>query len=479
VLGSEDAQQQQQQPPDDFRRHRASHQQRHGTINRNNNSKRHGSSLYGAPTFHPVHLNFGNLRLFANQEKQPETPGRVTDTNIDSSNETQATLPEDPGNNNITNTGRTEDSILKRQRMMERIKQSTVNHSFTGLEGLQDIHHHKPEDSQPPLKEDEWILGMPVPGREGVIGDLRNFCGAFVNSYPVSMMVAFLIIVNALVLGVTTFDLDRDVKLALQTFDKVLLSIFTAEFACQILYLGLAFFQNGWLIWDSMIVVLSWIFISSTTDALHSLLVFRLYAVMTRLPSMRNLIISLGTVVPRMATIWSALLIFFYTFCVLYTSLYKGLEVCALGENEQGCLSYDYFGRLDRTFLTLFQLMTVDTWTSVVRQVIDERPWALIGFIAFVIVTSFVVLNLFVAVICESLIEFSQLENSRQTKHLVMENQVMTDLQTEDLLQETRQVAQIQQEMIKNQLDLEKSLTELLVKLRKKRNSKAAAASSN
>jgi hypothetical protein len=66
-------------------------------------------------------------------------------------------------------------------------------------------------------------------------------------------------------------------------------------------------------------------------------------------------------------------------------------------------IDQDYFGQLDKTFFSLFQIMTLDAWADIARQVMDVYPWAWLPFIVFVIVTGFVVVNLMIAVICDSI----------------------------------------------------------------------------
>ena len=311
--------------------------------------------------------------------------------------------------------------------------------------------------------EERWILGKPVPGRDGPIGNFRNVLGAIVNYGPFSMIVAFLIIFNALVLGVQTLNLDPHVQASLDVVDRVILYVFTMEFSFQLVYLGLAFFQNGWLIWDGLLVLLTWVFINSENNALRSLRVFRLYAIVSRIPSLQNLALSVYGTIPKIATIWAALFVIFYTWCVLYTTLYSNLYA-------EGYLDYDYFGRLDKTFMTLFQIMTLDSWTGVVRQVLDARPWAFIGFVAWVIITTFFFLNLILATLTESLVRFSELETNRVTRRLIEQNENTTARQADELLRETRQVSQLQQELIKDQLDSQKALQETLKFVRKRAN---------
>lgn len=108
-----------------------------------------------------------------------------------------------------------------------------------------------------------------------------------------------------------------------------------------------------------------------------------------------------------MASIWVMLLIFFYVFCVLFTTVFHELF-------DEGYFDVDYFGRLDKTFVTLFQVMTLDNWSEVARATMEYNPWSFLGFFFFILFTSFFVINLVVAVICESLIQISRGQPEQQ-----------------------------------------------------------------
>lgn len=80
----------------------------------------------------------------------------------------------------------------------------------------------------------------------------------------------------------------------------------------------------------------------------------------------------------------------------MFTQLFKDLH-------ENGDTEEDYFSRMDRTFFTLFQIMTLDSWADIAREVMIVYSWAWLPFIAFVIITGFIVVNLIIAVICDAI----------------------------------------------------------------------------
>jgi hypothetical protein len=99
---------------------------------------------------------------------------------------------------------------------------------------------------------------------------------------------------------------------------------------------------------------------------------------------------------PRMAAIGLLLCLIFYIFGVMFTQLFKDLF-------SDGGTEYDYFGSLGWSFFTLFQIMTLDNWAGVARQVMQTYSWAWLPFIAFVVISAFIVVNLIIAVICDAI----------------------------------------------------------------------------
>ena len=132
--------------------------------------------------------------------------------------------------------------------------------------------------------------------------------------------------------------------------------------------------------------------------------------------------------------------------------LYSGLY-------DEGYLDYDYFGDLEKTFLTLFQFMTLDSWTGVVRQVNDANPYAWVGFLVWVIVTAFFVLNLVIAVICESVIELNNLQEEKRQNKAMKQHRNLILQQTHDLMEETQSISKMQKELLANQLATQQAVT--------------------
>lgn len=194
-------------------------------------------------------------------------------------------------------------------------------------------------------------------------------------------------------LGVGTYPFVKDNPDRARKFDttdQVFLILFTVELAMQFIYRGFHLFTDGWLIFDFIIIVMSWSF--SELQIVRAFRIFRAFRLITRVKVLQNLVTALFSVVPRIGAITLLLFLIFFIFAILMTSLWKNLPL------ETG-----YFARLDATFFTLFQILTLDEWAGIAREVMAIQSWAWLPIIAFVIITAFIVINLIIAVICDAI----------------------------------------------------------------------------
>lgn len=229
---------------------------------------------------------------------------------------------------------------------------------------------------------------------------IRLFCGNVVNNERVQLLIVLLIMLNAIMLGIGTFDFaskNASVVLAFEKTDKAFLIIFTIELGLQIFYHGWRLLLDGWLVFDLIIISVSWGF--EEVQIIRAFRIFRTLRLVTRIKVMKNLIVALLSVMPRMAAIGLLLFLIFYIFAVMLTNLFGDFYQ----PGQPDSTDFDYFGRLDLTFFTLFQMMTLDNWADITRQCIQIDWWAWLPILSFVIISGFVVVNLIIAVICDAI----------------------------------------------------------------------------
>jgi voltage-gated sodium channel len=200
-----------------------------------------------------------------------------------------------------------------------------------------------------------------------------------------------LILLNAATLGLETSDtVMADWGTLLHAVDRVLLALFTAELAVRIYAFRGRFFRDPWGLFDLVVVAVSWAPDSGPLAVLRALRILRVLRLVSVVPSLRNVVEAMLAALPGMGSIVLLMLLIFYVFAVMAVKLFGGVM------EEQ-------FGDLGTAFLTLFQLMAMDDFGNVVRQTMEHKPWAWLYFFPFTIIATFVVLNLFIGVIVESI----------------------------------------------------------------------------
>ena len=205
-----------------------------------------------------------------------------------------------------------------------------------------------------------------------------------------------LILVHCMLCAIATFDFVTEDPAVQYLFDlakDIFVYIMTAELFIHFLYHGFMMFSYGWLVFDFVLICAGWF--------IPNLLVMRTFRVVRTLrlaswiKDLKQLVMALLLVIPKMFAIFFLLLILFFVFAILFTDLFKHCYTDGITEK-------DYFGRLDTTLFTLFQIMTLDGWAELCKQVMTVHEWAWIPFVSFVIVSSFFFLNLVIAVVCEA-----------------------------------------------------------------------------
>lgn len=224
-----------------------------------------------------------------------------------------------------------------------------------------------------------------------VLQKLRITLGYFVTNHIVQMIIVALIIINALLMGVATFDFvteDPEVLHIFAIVDLIFLIIFTVELGFQLFYCGISLLCDAWLVFDLIIIVLSWSL--QSIQIIRAFRIFRALRLVARLKVLRELITALGAVMPRMYAISMLLFLIFYIFAVLFTQLFGELE-----------LSGNYFTTLDASLFTCMNMMTLE-WINVTREVMTHHSWAWAPISSFISITGFIVYNLVVAVVCDA-----------------------------------------------------------------------------
>jgi len=230
----------------------------------------------------------------------------------------------------------------------------------------------------------------------------------WVESPPVQRLILAAILLNALILGLeTSASLMADYGPILIFIDKACLLIFVIELAIKMFaYRGL-FWRNGWNIFDFLVVAIALAPGTGPWAVLRSLRVLRVLRLLTVVPAMRKEVAAFLHSIPGLAGVMAVMIVFFYTAGVLATNLF-------------GATHPHWFGTLGASLYSLFQIMTLESWSmGIVRPVMEVHPWAWAFFVPFIIIATFTILNLFIGIIVSTMQELSTLPDpdEEQSRH--------------------------------------------------------------
>ncbi len=233
---------------------------------------------------------------------------------------------------------------------------------------------------------------------------MRTMIGDIIDRPAFQNFILGVIIFNAVILGMETSQtlMDRSGTLLI-LLDRICLGIFVVEIALKLVARGAGFFRNGWNLFDFAIVGISLAPASEGLSVLRALRILRLLRVLSVTPSLRRVVEGLMAALPGMGSVFVLMGIIFYIGSVMATKLFGGSFP-------------EWFGTLGRSAYSLFQIMTLESWSmGIVRPVMETYPYAWLFFVPFILITTFAVVNLVVGLIVNSMQEAHGVEDAEKT----------------------------------------------------------------
>lgn len=157
---------------------------------------------------------------------------------------------------------------------------------------------------------------------ESCLGKSRKNAGNFVNNKIVEAIILGMIIVNAAMMGLSTYDIISENEQLNNIFnwtDNVFLVIFTVELSFHLFHLGFRFFRDPWVLFDFILIILSWSFSSGSVKALRALRILR---VLPRMETLKVVINSIIIVMPKLGTVAMLLGLVMFVFAILTIELF-------------------------------------------------------------------------------------------------------------------------------------------------------------
>ncbi|MGB3596279.1 ion transporter [Pseudomonas neustonica] len=220
----------------------------------------------------------------------------------------------------------------------------------------------------------------------------RQRLAEWLERASVQYLVTGLILINAVILGLETSSTAmQQWGHWLRTLDQLILACFVIEIALRFTAHGWRLLRDPWGLFDTLVIAIALIPASGPLAVLRALRVLRVLRLISLVPSMKMVVQSLLASLPGMGSIVALLGLVFYVAAVIATQLF--------GEQFP-----QWFGTLGDSLYTLFQVMTLESWSmGIVRPVMEEFPYAWLYFIPFILIATFMMLNLFIAVIVDAI----------------------------------------------------------------------------
>ncbi len=267
--------------------------------------------------------------------------------------------------------------------------------------------------------------------RPGVI----ERAGQWVESRKVQTVITALIIINAIILGLETSPtVTAAIGPLIARIDQAILGVFIVELVIRIAYRRGAFFRDGWSLFDLAVVLIAVLPTTPGLAVLRALRVLRVLRLITVLPRLKMIVSALLSSLPGLGMIALLQGLLFYVAAVIATKTF-------------GADFPEWFGSIGASLYSLFQIMTLESWSmGIVRPVMEKFPLAWSFFVPFILIATFTMLNLFIAVIVNAMQSLHEEERAEIEREVGEVAQTATDTVLAELQNLRAEIAALRQE---------------------------------
>ena len=227
------------------------------------------------------------------------------------------------------------------------------------------------------------------------MNQLVKFSACLVSSNWFEYFIIAVIIANGIILGLeTSSTISRRYGDWLYVGNDVALGVFIVEAALKMLALWPRphrYFRDGWNVFDFLIIVFALVPATGQFAMIARLArLLRVVRLISAIRDLRLIVAALVRSIPSVGHVMMLMSIVAYIYAIMGHQLFHQHDP-------------EHWGTLGRSLLTLFNITTLDNWTQIMNAAMEHHPWSWVYFVSFVVVGTFVVINLFIAIIINSL----------------------------------------------------------------------------
>lgn len=204
------------------------------------------------------------------------------------------------------------------------------------------------------------------------------------------LIVVSVIIFSALVTGAKTYDIPHQVLTLVDILDYGITLFFLTEISIRFFaeQHKRDFFKNGWNIFDTLIVAVSLIPVQDSEMAYVARLIriFRVLRMVSVIPELRLLLNSLIRALPQLGYVALLMFIIVYIYAAVGTTFFANINA-------------HLWGDIAAAMLTLFRVMTFESWTSIMYETMEVYPFSWVYYLSFIFLNAFAFLNMLIGIV--------------------------------------------------------------------------------
>jgi voltage-gated sodium channel len=240
---------------------------------------------------------------------------------------------------------------------------------------------------------------------------MTDLCRRIVDSRWFDPLILAVIFINAVTLGLETYEsIAQSIGDELHTLNDVTLGIFVVELTIRFGATGFnprRFFRSGWNVFDFVVITASFLpGLRENATLLRLVRLARIVRAIRLLPDLRVLTVAVGRSIPGVASLAVITLLLVYVYGMVGWVIF----------HESDPANY---GNIGQAMVTMFVLLTLENLPTYIEQGQELSNWTLVFYISYVLVASFLIFNLFIGIVINSMEEARTIELHRAERELL------------------------------------------------------------
>ncbi|HEX6695215.1 MAG TPA: ion transporter [Solirubrobacteraceae bacterium] len=236
-------------------------------------------------------------------------------------------------------------------------------------------------------------------------------CGRVVESSWFDPLMLSIIAVNAVTLGLETYDsIDAAIGRELHIANGVILALFVVELALRMAAFAdrpRAFFRSGWNVFDFVVIAASFVpGVRENATLLRLVRLLRIVRAVRLLPDLRVLTVAVGRSIPGVASLAAITLLLVYVYGMVGWVVFHDHDPAN-------------FENIGQSMVTMFVLLTLENLPAYIERGQELSDWTLLFYVSYVLVASFLIFNLFIGIVINSMEEARAIELHRAERELL------------------------------------------------------------